>query len=60
MEEIVVVKESKMEVVVLGERSTFISGNLLKTVKEKYTYQFTSDGQRVFWSGVAREELKRV
>lgn len=54
------VDASQMMVITEGERSTYISGKLLSTVKEKYTYRFTFNGTRLLLSGVAREEVGGV
>ncbi len=51
------VNESSMYVDVLGERSTYISGKLINTKKEKYRYQFSFNGEKLLLNGIQREEM---
>lgn len=53
----ILVNESSMFVDVIGERSTYISGKLINTNKEKYRYKFSFNGQKLLLSGIQREDL---
>jgi conjugal transfer pilus assembly protein TraE len=54
----VIVNESSMSVVTVGERSTYTAKKTLTTVSEKYTYKFKFNGQNLLLSEINREELQ--
>ncbi len=54
----VTVDELSMSVETTGDRSTYLLGKMLSTVREKYVYQFTFNGKMLRLSEINREELK--